>query len=400
MKKYENNHFNNIQKENLNKNLPNTPSRKSSILKESNPKIKQNFKNRLSNKGQTEKINTKKNSKLYSSSILNKREKIENKNHNVKKNIKSFSNSREFKNNTNGKNIYYNDYNNNFNKKNDQKKTDYLFFLENYKIKKTQNKQDNEKNPENQNKINKTQSFVNSNNNNNLSYYSYNYVTNTAKNAINSSVKNSQKSGPSSLLLQKKLKEEKRIQNKSNPITLIQSSKDKKAKSKEKNHSNRDILIKKNFQINTTHVNNYNNSKFNNSNFFLKNTAFSNKTCSNDYLYSNDLIRSEKNPIVIKEKILKYNKSTKNKEIKKSQSQSHIFYQKTKTENILKNNDKKMGKKYNNLSTKKILRNKGTNFNLNINNINNFNNKFLFNCDNLNKSTSKPNKKSQKNAIL
>ena len=79
MKKYEINHFNNIQKENLNKNLPNTPSRKSSILKESNPKIKQNFKNRLSNKGQTEKINTKKNSKLYSSSILNKREKIENK---------------------------------------------------------------------------------------------------------------------------------------------------------------------------------------------------------------------------------------------------------------------------------------------------------------------------------
>ena len=230
MKKYENNHFNNIQKENLNKNLPNTPSRKSSILKESNPKIKQNFKNRLSNKGQTEKINTKKNSKLYSSSILNKREKIENKNHNIKKNIKSFSNSREFKNNINGKNMYYNDYNNNFNKKNDQKKTDYLFFLENYKIKKTQNKQDNEKNPENQNKINKTQSFVNSNNNNNLSYYSYNYVTNTAKNAINSSVKNSQKSGPSSLLLQKKLKEEKRIQNKSNPITLIQSSKDKKAK--------------------------------------------------------------------------------------------------------------------------------------------------------------------------
>ena len=36
---------------------------------------------------------------------------------------------------------------------------------------------------------------------------------------------------------------------------------------------------------------------------------------------------------------------------------------------------------------------------MNINNINNFNNKFLFNCDNLNKSTSKPNKKS-KIAIL
>ena len=399
MKKYEKNYFNNIQKENLNKNLPITPCRKSSSIKESNPKNKQNFKINLSNKGQTEKINAKKNYKLYSSSILNKREKIENKNYNMKmKDIKSFSNSREFKNNINGKSVHYNDYNNNFSKNNNKKKADYLYFLENYKIKKTQNKQNNEKNHENQNKINKTQSFVN--NNDNLSYNSYNYVTNTAKNAVNSSVKNSQKSHPSSLLLQKKLKEEKRIQNKSKPITLIESSKERRAKSKEKSLSkNKEILIKKNFQINTTNANYYNNSKISNSNFFLKNVDFSNKTCSNDYLYSNDLIRSEKNPIVIKEKISKYNKSTKNKEIKKSQSQSHIFYQKTKSENYLKNNDKKIGKKDNNLSTKKILKNKGTNFNLNINNINNYNNKFLFNCENLNKSESKHNKKS-KIAIL
>ena len=57
-------------------------------------------------------------------------------------------------------------------------------------------------------------------------------------------------------------------------------------------------------------------------------------------------LEKEQNPIIINEKLFKNNKGNKNKEIKKSQSQSHIVYQKsqytTKNENIFKFSNKKM----------------------------------------------------------
>jgi len=397
MRKYNKNYFSNIPGENLNKNTPNTPYRKNSLLKEPNLKINQKYKN---NKGEIGNNNTKKNFKLYSSSILINKNNIENKNHDLKmKDIKSFSNSREYKNHPHSKNIFNNDYNINLNNKNhnNKKKTDYLFFFENLKIKKTQYiKPNNEKNADNQNKINKTQSFIN---NDNLSYNSFNYITNTVKNAVISSVKkpnSKSKNRPSSLLLQKKLKEENKVQSKAKPMSLLQSSKERKQKSKEKNQSKHKDVIKKNFQINTTHFNYYNNCQVSNSNFFLKNKIFFNKTCNND-LYNNNLINSEKNsnPIIIKKKFIKYEQNNKNEEAKKSQSLSHIFSQKTKNDNIFKNRSQKKEKRGLNLSSKKILKNKTTNFNLNINNINNFNNKFLFNCNSLNKSSPVSTNKSQ-----
>ena len=396
MRKYNKNYFSN--NENLNKNTPNTPYRKNSILKEPNLKINQKYKNTKINKGNTGNNNIKKNFKLYSSSILISKNNNEHKNHESKtKDIKSFSNSRESKNYPHSKSIFNNDYNINLSNKNNnnKKRTDYLFFFENLKIKKTQNNKppNNEKNPDNQNKINKTQSFIN---NDNLSYNSFNYITNTVKNAVNSSIKkpnSKSKARPSSLLLQKKLKEENKNHSKAKPMTLLQSSKERKQKSKEKKQSKPKDVIKKNFQINTTHFNYYNNCQISNSNYFLKNKVSFNKTCTND-LYSNNSEKST-NPLIIKKKFIKNEQNNKNEEVKKSQSLSHIYHQKTKNNNIFKNNGQKRERKGVNLSAKKMLKNKTTNFNLNINNINNFNNKFLFNYNNLNKSSPVSTNKSQ-----
>ena len=396
MRKYNKNYFSN--NENLNKNTPNTPYRKNSLLKEPNLKINQKYKNNKINKGDIGNNNIKKNFKLYSSSILINKNNNEHKNHELKmKDIKSFSNSRESKNYPHGKSIFNNDYNINLSNKNNnnKKRTDYLFFFENLKIKKTQNNKppNNEKNPDNQNKINKTQSFIN---NDNLSYNSFNYITNTVKNAVNSSIKkpnSKSKARPSSLLLQKKLKEENKNHSKAKPMTLLQSSKERKQKSKEKKQSKPKDVIKKNFQINTTHFNYYNNCQISNSNYFLKNKVSFNKTCTND-LYSNNSEKST-NPVIIKKKFIKNEQNNKNEEVKKSQSLSYIYHQKTKNNNIFKNNGQKRERKGVNLSAKKMLKNKTTNFNLNINNINNFNNKFLFNYNNLNKSSPVSTNKSQ-----
>ena len=394
MSKYHKNYFSNITKESYNKNIPFTPHGKRSLNKESNILVKQKNKNYNIKKSEIGNIKTKKNFKLYSSSILDKKNNIEYKNNEVKmKDIKSFSNSREFKSYITGKNAHLNEYHINFSNKNQKKKTDHLFFFEDLKLKKTNNKPLKDKNPENQNKINKTQSFIN----NNISSNSHNYIINAANNAKNSSVKKNSsktKSRPSSLLLQKKLKEEKKVKNKAKPMTLLRSSKEK-----EKTTSNySDSFNKKNFQINTTNINYYNNCQISNSNYFLKNNVFFNKTCTND-IYNNNIIHSEKNqnPIILKEKIIKYKKD-KNKEIKKSQSQSHIFHQKSqnmKTDNLFINTEKKKEKIDNYSSTKKISKNKATNFNLNINNINNYNNKFLFSYNNLNKSSSDTSTKTQ-----
>ena len=392
MLKYQHNYFSNNTRDIFNKSTPKTPCGKKSRLKEENSKENSKLKNNLIKKDKMAKNNNKKNYKLYSSSILNKKNNIENRKLNYKsKYVISYSKSREPKNCFTGKSNYYNEKNINLNITKYKKKNDYLFLFEN-KTKKIKNKQEEETNHENQNKINKTQSFVN---NSNLSYNSFNYISNTVKNAINSSVKKTEtkaKSRPTSLLLDKKLKEEKRYQNKAKPMTLLESSKDKTEKLNCQTN-NKKIASKKNFQINTNNINYVSDNKIINSNYFLKNNIFLNKTCNNE-LYTNNLTHSGKNqtPIIIKEKIFKYNKKNKDKEIKKSQSQSHIFYQKSqykKTENIFRINiDTKIGKKNNNLSTKKTIRNKATNFNLNINNINNFNNKYLFNCNNLNKSSS------------
>jgi hypothetical protein len=66
-----------------------------------------------------------------------------------------------------------------------------------------------------------------------------------------------------------------------------------------------------------------------------------------------------------------------------------IVYQKSqytaKHENIFKFSNKKTN---DDSSQKKSVKIKPNNFNLNINNINNFNNKYLFNYNNLNKSSS------------
>ena len=51
MRKYNKNYFSN--NENLNKNTPNTPYRKNSILKEPNLKINQKYKNNKISKGNT-----------------------------------------------------------------------------------------------------------------------------------------------------------------------------------------------------------------------------------------------------------------------------------------------------------------------------------------------------------
>ena len=381
MNNHQNNRLHSLSKNHFNQNYPKTPRRKNSQLKESNQKLSPKFFANLIQKEQKSKVRTKKTYNLYSSSILNKKNNIESKNKEIKcKDIKSFSNSREFKSFLKDKKI-------NLSNKNNKKKTDYLFYFENYKTKKKNNKTNYELNLEikgNQNKINKTQSFIN---NSNQSYNNYNYISHTVKNAINSSVQKTAfkpKSRPSSLLLNKKLKEEKRMQNKGKPMSLLPTSKNKKEKT-EKN--NKDVIIKKNYHINTTHINYYSNCKISNSNYFLKNNIFFNKTCTND-TYNNNLMNSEKehNPVIINEKLFNNNK---NKEIKKSQSQSHIVNQKsqytTKNENIYKFSNRKNN---DDSSQKKSVKIKPTNFNLNINNINNFNNKFLFNCNNLNKSSS------------
>ena len=390
MNKFQSNYFSNLSKNNNNKNIPKTPCRRSSLIKDYHIKANKKY-----NKEEKSNINVKKNYKLYSNSILNKKNNLDSKDCEFKrKDIKSFSNSREFKSYLNDKNLYYKDKKINLSNKNNKKKADYLFFYENYKIKKGFNNKLNdeniEKSKENQNKINKTQSITN---NSNLSYNSFNYITNTVKNVINSSVKNtSSKSNPrhTSLLLNKKLKEEKRNLKKAKPMTLLESSKNKNENEKLKNQLiNKDTIIKKNFLINTNHINNYNNCKISNSNYFLKNNIFFNKTCSNE-AYNSNLINSDKstNPIIINEKICKYNKMNKSKEVVKSQSQSHIFYQKSQYKIKNENNSKIDKEKSDNLSSKKIIRNKPTNFNLNINNINNFNNKYLFNCNNLNNKSS------------
>ena len=403
MSKFQSNYFCNLSKNNLNKNIPKTPCRRSSLIKDSNIKAnnKKNF-NNLLNKEEKSNISVKKNYKLYSSSILNKKNNIDSKNYEVKcKDIKSFSNSREFKSYINDKNINYKDRKINLSNKNNKKKGNYLFFYENYKTKKgITNKlieENKEKSKENKNKINKTQSITN---NSNLSYNSFNYITNTVKNAKNSSVKNipsKSKSRPTSLLLNKKLKEEKRHLNKARPMTLLETSNNKNENDKLKNQpKNNEIEKKKNFLINTTHINYFNNCKISNSNYFLKNNIFFNKTCNND-AYNSNIINSDNNsnPIIINEKMSKYNKINNRKEVIKSQSQSHIFYQKSQYKMKNDNNSKTDNEKFDNLSSKKIIRNKPTNFNLNINNINNFNNKYLFNCNNLNKSSPSITTKSQ-----
>ena len=147
---------------------------------------------------------------------MNKKNNLESKNKEIKcKDIKSFSNSREFK-------SFFKDKKIHLSNKNNKKKTDYLFYFENYKTKKNNNKINYEINLEakgSQNKINKTQSFIN---NCNKSYNNYNYISHTVKNAINSPVQKTalkSKSRPSSLLLNKKLKEEKRKQNKGKPMS-------------------------------------------------------------------------------------------------------------------------------------------------------------------------------------
>ena len=113
-------------------------------------------------------------------------------------------------------------------------------------------------------------------------------------------------------------------------MNLIQSSKSKE-KNNKNNSKSKDIIIKNNFQINTTHINYYNDCKISNSNYFLKNNIFFNKTCSND-IYHNNLTHSEKNPnpIIIKEKILKNKKKYKAKEktifqIKMLEAKSMIY---------------------------------------------------------------------------
>ena len=395
MNKFQSNYFCNLSKNNINKNIPKTPCRRSSLIKDSH--IKANNKkyfNNLFNKEEKSNINVKKNFKLYSSSILNKKNNLDSKNYEYKcKDIKSFSNSREFKSYINDKNLHYKDRKINLSNKNNKKKADYLFFYENYKNKKGLNNKLNEENiqksKENQNKINKTQSITN---NSNLSYNSFNYITNTVKNVKNSSVKKTSpksKTRPTSLLLNKKLKEEKRHLNKARPMTLLETSKNKNENDKLNNQpKNKEIEKKKNYLINTTHINYFNNCKISNSNYFLKNNIFFNKTCSND-TYNSNLINSDKNsnPIIINEKMSKYNKMNNSKEVIKSQSQSHIFYQKSQYKIKNENNSKTENEKIDNLSSKKIIRNKPTNFSLNINNINNFNNKYLFNCNNLNKSS-------------
>ena len=373
MNNHQNNRLHGLSKNHFNKNYPKTPCRKNSLLKESNQKLSPKFFDNLIQKEQKSIINTKKNSNLYSSSILNKKNNLESKNKEIKcKDIKSFSNSREFK-------SFFKDKKIHLSNKNKKKKTDYLFYFENYKTKKNNNKINYEINLEakgSQNKINKTQSFIN---NCNKSYNNYNYISHTVKNAINSSVQKTafkSKSRPSSLLLNKKLKEEKRKQNKGKPMSLLQTSKEKKEKT-EKN--NKDIIIKKNYHINTTHINYYSNCKISNSNYFLKNNIFFNKTCAND-TYNNNLMNSEKehNPVIINEKLFKNNKNNKNKEMKKSQSQSHIVYQKSqytaKHENILKFSNKKTN---DDSSQKKSVKIKPNNFNLNINNMNNVSIKYI-----------------------
>ena len=216
MNNHQNNRLHSLSKNHFNQNYPKTPRRKNSQLKESNQKLSPKFFANLIQKEQKSKVRTKKTYNLYSSSILNKKNNIESKNKEIKcKDIKSFSNSREFKSFLKDKKI-------NLSNKNNKKKTDYLFYFENYKTKKNNNKTNYELNLEikgNQNKINKTQSFIN---NSNQSYNNYNYISHTVKNAINSSVQKTAlkpKSRPSSLLLNKKLKEEKRMQNKGKPMS-------------------------------------------------------------------------------------------------------------------------------------------------------------------------------------
>ena len=78
---------------------------------------------------------------------------------------------------------------------------------------------------------------------------------------------------------------------------------------KKEKKNNINISEKKNFQINTNNINYVSDNKIINSNYFLKNNIFLNKTCNNE-LYTNNLTHSGKNktPIIIKEKIFKYNK--------------------------------------------------------------------------------------------
>lgn len=174
-----NNHHS-LSKNHFNQNIPKTPCRKTSFIKEPKQKLSPKYFGSLIQKEPKSKINNKKNYNLYSSSILNKNmNNIEPKNNEFKcKDIKSFSNSRDYK-------SYLKDKKINLSNKNNKKKNDYLYFFENYKTKKNAYKQNNEINletKENPNKINKTQSFVN---NSNQSYNNYNYIHRFKKHHLN-----------------------------------------------------------------------------------------------------------------------------------------------------------------------------------------------------------------------
>ena len=402
-----NKYFDNISKDNLFKNNPKTQCRLNTLIKESNNK------NSIKDKNTNLYSNNKKEYKIeFIAKSISAQDNFNkgNKNNSIKSNdIKLFSNSTKYNNCFSDSNNYYSEICKKYCSKNAKKKADYLLFFENNKTKNKPKSKNCSNQDNNLKQVNKNQSFVNTSN---MSYNSLNYyISNTVKKVINSPLKNNKnnsksksksKSRPSSLLLSKKLKEEKLFKNKAKPMNLIQSSKSKE-KNNKNNSKSKDIIIKNNFQINTTHINYYNDCKISNSNYFLKNNIFFNKTCSND-IYHNNLTHSEKNPnpIIIKEKILKNKKNYKAKEIKKSQSQSHLYHKNseysTKDEKNLNKSKQKNDIKKTNLSQKKIYKNKYNNCNLNINNINNINNyneKCLFSYSNMSESSS-----SQKNRIV
>ena len=383
-----------------------------------NPRLKNNFKkedlinnnNSKSRSGSMSKdkkgnSNSKKKYIIYSNSINDKSDK-----NNIYKNYdsKNFTNIYDAFNNKisnsigNIKDINYyinnsniNNFNNNISSHNFyNKKINQILYDENNKSKYNTDSNNN-------NFVNKTQSLIHNNSG-----------TNNNKNKKNGPTSKEPKNSPkknyldyisykrSNVPLNKKIYE-KKSKNRGKPMSLLENNSNKHKR--KNNNSNINYQLNNNNHINITQFNNY--SKYNNytSNNFNKRNVLSNITYSNEHFnINNNLLHSQNNessPISMKYQISKINNKTpsSNKEIKKSQSLSHLKYSKKQNLSSKKINRRinfsKSGQKNRSKSNhkgninnsmkcgifkgfsnhKNMMRNKTANFNLNINNFNNFN---------------------------
>ena len=418
MSKSINNYIDYLSKEKNTKNFPKTPSSTKNNYNKEDRIPFQNPKSRSGsmNKNKTGNSNSKKKYKIYSNSIIDQDNKNNKNNNNLmyknfcSKNILNINNACNngfsHKNNNSIGNIKDTNYNysnissNNFYSK---KINDIL----NYD---NPNKNNNIKintDANHINFINKTQSII------------HNNINNTSKNTKNVSSKkilnymNNSNSRPTAPVT--KIKDDNNYKNKGRPMSLLEiSNNQKKFNNSSSNNNNQISPTNNNIHINKTQFNNYNNL---NSNHFVKRNILSNITYTNDINFNNNLVcsyKNDSNPKSMKYQIPK--KSQKNKkngkEIKKSQSQSHFNCKishditqkkrnnkmsnskskkksgsKNKLSNNINNNNLATGSYKRNDGLKNKIKSKKMNYNLNMNNINNFN-KFLFSYNSLLKSSS------------